>query len=110
MVYDGPADAPEVAVDIIVVLAHPGDRGGGGLSPDLYPARYGHSGRALPYSTAARLGGSRVSSYVVTMRDEDKGPHHTHLGTGGNITVLEAPALRNSVAVDIIVVLAHPDT
>ncbi len=26
----------------------------------------------LPYSTAARLGGSRVSSYVVTMRDEDR--------------------------------------
>ena len=26
----------------------------------------------LPYSTAARLGGSRVSSYVVTMADEDR--------------------------------------
>ena len=26
----------------------------------------------LPYSTAARLGGSRVSSYVVTMTDEDR--------------------------------------
>ncbi len=26
----------------------------------------------LPYSTAARLGGSRVSSYVVTMVDEDR--------------------------------------
>ena len=26
----------------------------------------------LPYSTAARLGGSRVSSYVVTMVDENR--------------------------------------